>query len=189
MSVATWPHDDLAHAWWVTPGAVLAGEYPTDSRRTTAKLDVLLDAGMRTFVDLTTPHDRLHPYEPMLARIAAERDLDVRHAPFPIPDLGVLDVEGYTPIVDLMTAEADAGRPVYLHCWGGIGRTGTVIGCWLVRNGSTADEAVAEIASLRSGTRKHHRRSPETDEQIRMIQRWEALEGGRSGHGRPRGEA
>ena len=54
--------------------------------------------------------------------------------------------------------------------------TGTVIGCWLVRNGRTADEAVAEIASLRAGTRKHRRRSPETDEQIKMIQRWAALQ-------------
>ena len=172
MTMTTWPHDDVAHAWWVTPGSVLAGEYPTNWDRSPAKLDLLLDAGIRTFVDLTTPHDGLHPYEPMLARLAAERDLDVRHAPFPIPDLGVLEVDGYTPIVELMATEVDAGRPVYVHCWGGIGRTGTVIGCWLVRNGRTADEAVAEIADLRAGTRKERRRSPETDEQIRTIHRW-----------------
>lgn len=172
----TWTHDDIAHAWWVTPGLVLAGEYPTDWGRTTAKLDLLLDAGIRTFVDLTTPIDGLHPYEPMLVRMAAERDLDVRHAPFPIPDMDVIDVQGYTPIVEFMATEVGAGRPVYVHCWGGIGRTGTVIGCWLVRNGRTADEAVAEIASLRAGTRKHRRRSPETDEQIRTIQRWAALQ-------------
>ena len=181
MTTATWPHDDIAHAWWVTPGAVLAGEYPTDWGATPAKLDLLLDAGVRTFVDLTTLHDGLHPYEPILARMAAERDLDVRHAPFPIPDLGVLDVEGYTPIIEFMATEVDASRPVYVHCWGGIGRTGTVIGCWLVRNGRTADEAVAEIAQLRAGTRKHRRRAPETDEQVRTIQRWAALQDGPRG--------
>lgn len=174
--MTTWPHDDIAHAWWVTPGAVLAGEYPTDWHHTPAKLDLLLDAGIRTFVDLTTPYDALHPYEPMLARMAAERHLDVRHEPFPIPDLSVIDVEGYTPIVEFMATEVDVGHPVYVHCWGGIGRTGTVIGCWLVRNGRTADEAVAEIGDLRTGTRKHRRRSPETNEQIRMIQRWAAID-------------
>ncbi|WP_421118415.1 protein-tyrosine phosphatase family protein [Aquihabitans daechungensis] len=181
--MTTWPHDEIAHAWWVTPSVVLAGEYPTDWHRTPAKLEVLLDAGIRTFVDLTTPDDRLHDYEPMLARIAEERGLDVRHARFPIPDLSVIDVDDYTPIVDFITAETDVGRPVYVHCWGGIGRTGTVIGCWLVRNGRTADEAIAEIADLRAGTRKHRRRSPETDEQVRMIRRWAALHPDRSNDG------
>lgn len=176
MTTTTWPHDEAAHAWWVIPGAVLAGEYPTDWHRTTTKLDLLLDAGIRTFVDLTTPHDRLHPYEPMLTRLATEREIEVHHVPFPIPDLSVIDVEGYTPIIDLIAAEVDAARPVYVHCWGGIGRTGTVIGCWLVRNGRTADEAVAEIAALRAGTRKQHRRAPETDEQIRTIHRWASVE-------------
>jgi protein-tyrosine phosphatase len=177
--MTAWPHDDVAHAWWVTPGAVLAGEYPTNEASMPLKLELLIDAGIRTFVDLTTPEDHLHPYASMIPHLAAERDVEVTRASFPIPDLSVIDVEGYTPIVDFMAAEVDADRPVYVHCWGGIGRTGTVIGCWLVRNGRTADEAVAEIASLRAGTRKQHRRSPETDEQIRMIQRWASVEAGR----------
>ena len=29
----------------------------------------------------------------------------------------------------LDTAIADE-HTIYLHCWGGIGRTGTVVGCW-----------------------------------------------------------
>lgn len=168
----TWPHDHLAHAWWVTPGAVLAGEYPTDGYATPRKLELLIDAGIRTFVDLTAPEDHLHPYAPMLPHLGAERGVEVTRATFPIPDVGVIDLDGYTTIVDFMAAEVDAGRPVYVHCWGGIGRTGTVIGCWLVRHGRTADEAVAEIASLRADTRKAHRRSPETDEQTRTIARW-----------------
>jgi len=167
-----WPHDQAAHAWWVTPGLVLAGEYPTDGFATPRKLELLIDAGIRTFVDLTTAHDRLHPYGPMLPRLASERGVEVTRASFPIPDVGVIDVDGYTTIVDFMAAEVEAGRPVYVHCWGGIGRTGTVIGCWLVRNGRSAPDAVADIAALRAGTRKAHRRSPETDEQVRMIDRW-----------------
>ena len=39
---------------------------------------------------------------------------------------------------------------MYLHCWGGVGRTGTVVGCWLVRHGRTGDEA---LGSSRSGGR------------------------------------
>ena len=38
------------------------------------------------------------------------------------------------------------GRTVYVHCWGGIGRTGTVVGCWLVRHGLTGRGALDQIA-------------------------------------------
>lgn len=159
MNVTTWPHDDVAHAWWVTPGAVLAGEYPTDWESTSAKLDLLLDAGVRTFVDLTTPHDRLHPYEPMLLCMSAEREVDARRASFAIPDLSVVEVEGYTPIIDFMAAEVEAGRPVYVHCWGGIGRTGIVIGCWVVRSGLRAIGFLAVLGTTRPGPRRRrHRR-------------------------------
>ena len=30
------------------------------------------------------------------------------------------------------------GKTVYVHCLGGIGRTGTVVGCYLVRHGIAA---------------------------------------------------
>ena len=39
-----------------------------------------------------------------------------------------------------------AAGGVYVHCWGGIGRTGTTVGCWFVRHGRTGDQALAEIA-------------------------------------------
>jgi protein-tyrosine phosphatase len=106
-----------------------------------------------------------------LVPMAADHDLDVRHAPFPIPDLNVIDVGGYTPTAEFMATEVGAGRPIRVHCWGGIG---TVIGHWLVCNARTADEAIAEIANRRTSTSK--RRSPEIDQQIRMIQRWAALD-------------
>ena len=32
-----------------------------------------------------------------------------------------------------------------MHCWGGVGRTGTTVGCWLVRHGRSGTEALAEL--------------------------------------------
>ena len=60
--------------------------------------------------------------------------------------------------------EIAAGRPVYVHCWGGTGRTGTVAGCWLVEQGLTGDEALRRIAELRRGTPDGRFRSPESDD-------------------------
>ena len=39
-------------------------------------------------------------------------------------------------------ARAGAGRRVYVHCRAGIGRTGTVIGCYLAEQGLDGPAAV-----------------------------------------------
>jgi protein-tyrosine phosphatase len=67
-----------------------------------------------------------------------------------------------------------AGQPVYVHCYGGIGRTGTVVGCHLVQQGATGAAALAEIARRRQGTPDGYRQSPETEEQRRLVLAWRA---------------
>jgi protein-tyrosine phosphatase len=66
----------------------------------------------------------------------------------------------------------EQGRAVYVHCWGGIGRTGTVIGCLLAHNGNSSDDILATIARLRAGTSKASRPSPESREQVAAIEAW-----------------
>ena len=61
--------------------------------------------------------------------------------------------------------EMEAGRLVYVHCWGGKGRTSTVIGCLLADTGLDYTSTVARIAVLRAGTRKAHERCPESGPQ------------------------
>lgn len=172
IEVATWPHDGLLHAWWVRPGRLLAGEYPghPDSVRARQRVDLLVDAGVRTFVDLTTPADRLVPYRPLLAEIAATRRLDLRHKPFPVPDLGVVEDHRYDNVVSIITNGLTGGA-VYVHCWGGFGRTGTVVGCVLADEGLAYDDIVTRIVALRAGTRKTSRRVPEMPEQHAVIRR------------------
>lgn len=114
---SVWLHDELFHAWWVEPG-LLAGEYPghPDPGLAATKIDVLLDAGIRSVVDLTAEADGLEPYAPLLERTAEHRRLDVHRHHFPIPDNGVVADVGYDAILDTVRSERDAGRPVYVHC-------------------------------------------------------------------------
>ncbi|HMQ24603.1 MAG TPA: hypothetical protein PKA98_01330, partial [Acidimicrobiales bacterium] len=56
-------------------------------------------------------------------------------------------------------------------CWGGIGRTGTVIGYLLADEGRGYHEAIAHLGVLRAETRKVHRPAPESDEQRAVIRR------------------
>ena len=103
---ADWAHDAFIHAWWVEPGRLLAGEYPGHPKGDLTKLDVLVDAGIRTFVDLTTSDDPLLPYSTGLSRRASHRRLELRHLAQPILDLGVVGSEVYDEIVRTIRSEA-----------------------------------------------------------------------------------
>ena len=76
--------------------------------------------------------------------------------------------------LDLVDRELGRGGTVYAHCWGGAGRTGTVVGCWLVRHGLYGDGALAQIAALRAGSPALWLDSPQTGEQRAMVRGWAA---------------
>jgi hypothetical protein len=65
---------------------------------------------------------------------------------------------------------------VYLHCWGGTGRTGTAVGCHLVRTGKSGSEALATIAELWQTVSEMKRRdfpeSPQTRAQRAFVEGW-----------------
>jgi hypothetical protein len=170
-SVAAWPHDAILHAWWVEPGRLLVGEYPgaRTPEKTRQKVQLIVDAGIDSIVDLTTPLDGLEPYEQDLMAAAEQAGRQVRHYAYPIPDMGVLADEGYDAIVARIRGEIDAGRVVYVHCWGGKGRTTTVVGCLLIDGGLDYDAAIARIAELRAETRKAIDACPESPSQHRVL--------------------
>ena len=53
-----------------------------------------------------------------------------------------------------------AGRTIYLHCRGGRGRTGSVVGCYLVDRGRTGADALAALPY-----------APETEAQRTLVRR------------------
>ena len=162
--------------YWIVPDKLLAGEYPGagDPAQARGNVDALLDAGARSFVDLTEKGEYgLIAYETVVHELGAERDLDVRYRRMSIEDLGTPTVEHMRDVLQHIAAEIVDGRPVYVHCLGGIGRTGTVVGCWMVQHGvCSTDEVLDRIADLRASCRKAMTRSPETAGQREFITRW-----------------
>jgi protein-tyrosine phosphatase len=77
-------------------------------------------------------------------------------------------------ILDTIDEAIANNRKVYVHCWGGVGRTGTTVGCHLVRHGETPKKALAQVEQWFSTMPKHIRYfgSPETEEQIQFILDW-----------------
>ena len=162
--------------YWVIPGRLIAGAYPgaryfeEDARR---KLDRLLMAGVTQFVDLTEEGE-LPPYLAILEEQAGWLDKTAVHQRFPIKDMHCPTPAQVKEILDTIDAALKDRRTVYVHCYGGIGRTGTIIGCYLVRHGLPGAEALNTIARLRAGSSNGWVRSPETDEQWEMVLNWES---------------
>lgn len=65
---------------------------------------------------------------------------------------------------------------MYLHCWGGVGRTATVVGCLLVDEGLGHAHVIGRLDGLRAGTRKAQRVASEMPAQAAVIARRAARE-------------
>jgi atypical dual specificity phosphatase len=159
--------------YWVARNTLLAGEYPASYSDAEARerIAALLDDGVRSFVDLTESDD-WKAYDTLLAVLAEERGVDVRYRRMAIRDRDVPTREHMATVLAHIESEIRDRRPVYVHCLGGIGRTGTVVGCWMVeKEGRTAADALARIAELRRDL-AGRTRSPETDKQCRFVEEW-----------------
>ncbi|WP_367871596.1 serine/threonine protein phosphatase [Luteolibacter sp. Populi] len=159
---------------------LFAGEYPGDLSPNVAETRVreLVDKGVRTFIDLTSHEDGLQPYEPIFMEVDIDGTMGLKRYSFEIPDMkipsGPAVMRG---VMDLIRSEIEAGRPCYVHCWGGIGRTGTAVGCWLRENGMNPAAALAEVQRLYEthmdeAKRARYPRSPQQPTQLKYVTDW-----------------
>ncbi len=166
-------------AYWVLDGKFIAGAYPgkKDSGELGGRPEVtqqLLDAGVEVFINLTEDQlgknnsdAQLDQYDKFVSQQAVVE----RH---PIRDLDIPTHEEMCIVLDAIDAHLAENKVVYLHCWGGFGRTGTVLGCWLRRNKLATSDSVQEIIDdLRKGAVDgQHRESPEMPLQRQYIKAW-----------------
>ena len=82
--------------------------------------------------------------------------------PEPLRDFSAPTQEQLDRMVSFMIESAWAGKPVGVSCGAGIGRTGTVLACYLVSRDLTAKGRVLQVRSKRPG-------SVETEKQIEAI--------------------
>lgn len=146
---------------------LFAGAYPgsDDEAGAEAKVAAICAAGVDLCFDLTE-FGELEPYAHLLPD-------GVEHWRFPIRDFTVPRPGYAAQILDEMTSALAGGKTVYVHCWGGRGRTGTLVGCWLVRHGLSGRAALDTIARRRQDLPDGDLPSPETEEQRDLVLRWE----------------
>jgi hypothetical protein len=144
--------------YWVEPGRLLAGAYPGSA----AEVDALRRTV--TFVVDLTEEEEVGPFSEFLVGVERVRT--------PIQDFSAPTEQEMAQILDTVDHALARGEVVYVHCLGGRGRTGTVVGCHLVRHGLPPDGALARIAELRHGLPDGLAPSPETTEQVALVRGW-----------------
>ncbi len=158
----------IDNCYWVVPGRFLAGEYPASILQDGdpwEKASALAAAGVSVFVDLTEVGE-LRPY--------AHKIGAAKHLRFPIRDHSVpKSDQRIRDALDAIDNHLDGSDIVYVHCWGGIGRTGLIVGCWLARHGLAGDQALTRLDELwQSCPKSRYMESPETHAQKAAVRNW-----------------
>ncbi|CAE8628520.1 unnamed protein product [Polarella glacialis] len=176
---------------WVAPGHLLVGRYPlidpdlAEGRALVRSL--VTDAKVSTFVcfqEEVPPQlelakwpeggVKLHgrrclPYAQLAKQFAGGRPLHFLHVP-----LRNLQTPGQTELSELVQElEArirEGSETLYLHCWGGRGRSATVAACLLSRLYGLAAEEALQFVQLGYDSRDYDNSpSPETERQRQLV--------------------
>jgi len=120
-------------------GGGAVDSFVLSSERTEQDLQFLVEQNVSAIATLTE--------KPLNPEVVAMFDFQILHVPVKDREPPTLpQVQGY---VDFARAEMAGGRRLVTHCLGGIGRTGTMLACYLVAEGMPAATAVREIRRIR----------------------------------------
>ena len=144
-----WTYARMEPITWFEDGRLAACRYP----RSDAMLQELASHRVRLVVNL---HEQGHAAGRLRALGMEELHLPV--ADFTAPTLAQLETG-----VRAVVAALERGEVVAVHCGGGLGRTGTLVACFLVdRHALSAEDAIAEVRRRRPG-------AVETPQQVEVV--------------------
>lgn len=168
-------------AYWVVPGKFMAGHLPYQHNKIQGieSLKYLVTLGVRCFINLMEDGEAdfdgvsFPDYQQELKNIEMQVGETIYFYRYSIKDMNIPSIPLMYNILDTIETFIAKNKAVYVHCWGGKGRTGTVVGCFLLENKmATVDNVIEMISYLRRTDPKSDYPSPETKEQVDFVKNW-----------------
>ena len=144
----------LPHFSWLVEQKLAALSYPESEDAFT----LLWKLGMRAMINLAE--------EPLPGEILRKVGILTEH--IPVVDFTVPTLQQVEQALAMIRFCLDRNMPVAVHCVAGLGRTGTILACYLIGQGISAEEAITTIRKWRPG-------SIEISEQEAVIYEYERL--------------
>ncbi len=123
---------------WLVEYKLAALSYPESEDAFT----LLWKMGIRALINLTE--------EPLPEEILKEVGILTEH--IPVVDFTAPTLKQVEQALAMIHFYLGRNMPVAVHCIAGLGRTGTILACYLVGEGKSADEAIAVIRRWRHGS-------------------------------------
>jgi atypical dual specificity phosphatase len=153
--------------WWLIPGVLAGMPMPfIDIERRIAhggdlagfddELPVLFAAGVRAVVSLLNLPNDAPVYE----------SAGFKFLCLPVPDGHAPTLEQADEFVRFVAEQRAAQRPVAVHCEAGLGRTGTLLATYLIRQGESAAGAIEKVRAAEGS-------AVETPRQIYFLEEYE----------------
>ena len=126
---------------WIEPNILAAGSVPVEAN----DIRSLHAEKIRAILTLTErPITAFHEITPALLS-----SFDITYLHVPVPDQFPPNMDQARKILSFIDEMTLQGRPIFMHCQAGVGRTGTVLHLYYMAQGLTFEEANARVRSTR----------------------------------------